>query len=202
MLGLPSNTEVNKQLPKTAIFRLFDSNSLPRERFDDDISRIVIVNELSSVTLNVAEGNNVKSIFALNVMLKRKDYDSRNIIALNKLIPQKMLFVLQKDDTIQLAVVHTQLITSDWYKAEEYKIQLAGLNLNTIWDNIVKQVGNIKIEDGNSLTEQIAVDAERAKKEKQIALLEKQCRLEKQTRKKYELHKLLLQLKEELNGSI
>lgn len=196
MLGLPSNTEVNKPLPKAAIFRLFGSRSLPRESFDYDISRIVIVNEVSSSTLNVAEGNEVKSIFVLNVILKRKDYDSRNIIALNKLIPQKMLFVLQKKDTIQLAVVHTQLITSDWYKAEEYKIQLAGLNLNTIWDNIVKQVGNIEIEDGNSLTEQIEVDAERAKKEKQIALLEKQCRLEKQTRKKYDLHKQISEIKE------
>ena len=196
MLGLPSNTEVNKPLPKAAIFRLFGSRSLPRESFDYDISRIVIVNEVSSSTLNVAEGNEVKSIFVLNVILKRKDYDSRNIIALNKLIPQKMLFILQSNEMIQLAVMYTQLIISDWFQSEEYKLLISGLNLDTVWENIVKQVGNIQIEEGHSLSEQIVVDAERAKMEKQIEVLEKRCRAEKQTHKKYELHKQMMDLKE------
>jgi len=194
MLALPFNTEVNKQLPKAAIYRSFDSHSLPRERFDSDVSKIVIVNELSPATLPVAEGNTVKSIFVLDVILKRKEYDARNIVALSKLIPQKMLFVLQKDDMIQLVVMHTQLIISDWNKMERYKLQLSGLNLDTIWENIVKQVGNIQLEEENTLTEQIATNAERIKIEKQIEMLEKRCRAERQAHKKYELHKQIIEL--------
>lgn len=194
MLALPSNTEVNKPLPKAAIYRSFDSHELPRERFDSDISKIVIVNELSPATLNIAEGSTVKSIFVLDVILKRKEYDYHNIAALSKLIHQKMLFVLQKDEMMQLAIMHTQLITSDWQRAEAYNLQLSGLNLDTVWENIVKQVGNIQLEDEKTLTEQIAANAERAKTEKQIELLEKRCREEKQTHKKYELYKQIMEL--------
>lgn len=196
MLGLPLDTEVNKQLPKAAIYRSFNSHLLPRERFDNDVSKIVIVNELSPATLHIPEGNAVKSIFVLNVMLKTREYDIRNIVTLNKLIPQKMLFILQANEMIQLAVMHTQLIISDWSQSEEYKLLISGLNLDTVWENIVKQVGNIQIEEGHSLSEQIAVDAERAKMEKQIEMLEKRCRAEKQTHKKYELHKQIIGLKE------
>lgn len=196
MLGLPLDTEVNKQLPKAAIYRSFNSHLLPRERFDNDVSKIVIVNELSPATLHIPEGNAVKSIFVLNVMLKTREYDIRNIVTLNKLIPQKMLFILQANEMIQLAVMHTQLIISDWSQSEEYKLLISGLNLDTVWENIVKQVGNIQIEEGHSLSEQIVVDAERAKMEKQIEMLEKRFRAEKQTHKKYELHKQIIGLKE------
>lgn len=196
MLGLPFSTEVNKQLPKAAIYRSFNSHLLSRERFDNDVSKIAIVNELSSATLHILEGNAVKSIFVLNVMLKTREYDIRNIVTLNKLIPQKMLFILQSNEMIQLAVMYTQLIISDWFQSEEYKLLISGLNLDTVWENIVKQVGNIQIEEGHSLSEQIVVDAERAKMEKQIEVLEKRCRAEKQTHKKYELHKQMMDLKE------
>jgi len=195
MLALPSNTEVNKQLPKAAIYRSFDSRSLPRERFENDISKIFIVNELSPATLHIAEGNSIKSIFVLNVLLKRKEYDARNILALSKLIPQKMLFVLQLEEMQQLAVMHTQLITSDWSPKEECKLQLFGLNLDTVWENIVKQVGHIQLEDNRTLTEQISANTERGKVVKQIEMLEKRCRAEKQSHKKYELHQQIIELK-------
>jgi len=194
MLGLPLKTEVNKPLPKTAIFRSFGSSSLPRERFDNDISRIAIVNELSPTTLNIEEGKTVKSIFVLEVMLKRKEYDCRNIGTLAKLIPQKMLFVLRMNDMMQLVVMYTQLIISDWYRTGDFKLQLFGLNLDTVWEHIVQQVGNIQIEDEHSLDEQIVADAERGKIEKQIEMLEKRCRAERQAHKKYELHKQIIEL--------
>lgn len=198
MLSLPLNTQVNKQLPKAAIYRSFNSNSLPRERFDNDVSKIVIANELSPATLHIAEGKTVKSIFVLNVSLKKKEYDARNIVLLNKLIPQTMLFVLQWNEMIQLAVTYKQLITSAWYQVDEYKLQLSGLNLDTVWENIVKQIGDIHLEGKNTLAEQIAADAEHAATIKQIEMLEKRCWAETQSHKKYELHKQITKLKEKL----
>lgn len=43
---------------------------------------------------------------------------------------------------------------------------------------------------------QIIVNVEWLKIEKQIEMLEKRCRAEKQTHKKYELHKQMMDLKE------
>ena len=47
MLGLPKSTEIKKQLPKTAIYTRFSMNAAAKEKFDSDISRLTIVNEVS-----------------------------------------------------------------------------------------------------------------------------------------------------------
>ena len=43
MLGLPKSTELNKLLPKKAIYAKFQMNTAQKERFDGEISRISIV---------------------------------------------------------------------------------------------------------------------------------------------------------------
>ena len=64
-----------------------------------------------------------------------------------------------------------------------------------VWDNIVVQIGRIDVEGGNSLEEQIAVDEEREKIQKEIARLEALARKEKQPRKKFELVQKIHSLK-------
>lgn len=61
------------------------------------------------------------------------------------------------------------------------------MNLDTVWENIVVQVGDVDIKEGNTLEEQIIVDEQQAKLQKEIARLEKQARAEKQPKKKFEL---------------
>ena len=107
---------------------------------------------------------------------------------------------MRYEDRIQLAVYHTKLITGIWANSEDYQITLKGLNLDKIWENIITDLGDITIEEGNSLDEQIAVDAAKSKLEKQIADLEKKARSEKQPRKRLELFEELKQLKSEFHA--
>lgn len=55
-----------------------------------------------------------------------------------------------------------------------------------------------KIDQGNTLDEQIAADEHRQKIEKEITKLEKQARAEKQPKKKFELAQQIKKLKDEL----
>ena len=123
--------------------------------------------------------------------MKRKDYDEKNIAMLSKLIPQNILFALQYEEQTQLAIYHTKLIRSDWKPTYETTICLTGLNLDTVWENIIKAIGEIQVQEGKTLTEQIQDDEQRAKLKKQIEELERKCRIEKQPRKRMELYNLL-----------
>jgi hypothetical protein len=67
--------------------------------------------------------------------------------------------------------------------------------LDTVWENLITQVGGIEIEQGHSLDEQIAADEQKAKLEKEIARLERQARNEKQPKKKFELVQEIKRLK-------
>ena len=200
MLGLPTATEVNRQLPKTLVYKQFTLTAQQRDRFDADISRMAIVNVVSPDTVpGLATGESVKSFYVLVVSLKRKDYDAKNIAMLAKLIPQHLLFALQYEDKIQLAIFQEKLFVSPWHNTSNLPVlSLNGLNLDRVWDNIVTTVGSFSIQGENTLKEQIKQDEKRTKLLKRIEMLEKRCRQEKQPRRKVELFEELKQLKNSL----
>lgn len=200
MLGLPKATEMSKQLPKKAVYAKFQLNTAAKDRVDADISRITIVNEITPDKVNIPAGNEVTSFFVLLVILKRKDFDEKTIAALSKLIPQNILFVLEYGDESKLAVYHTKLMQTDWKKTEEQQIEIKGLNLDKVWENIVVAVGSISIEQGKSLNEQIVIDDKRRKIKKEIDKLEKKARAEKQPKKKYEMVQRLREYQKKLEG--
>lgn len=200
MLGLPKSTELSKMLPKKAIYAKFQMNTAAKEKIDSDISRITIVNEISASKINIAEGTNVKSFFVMLVSLKKKEFDERNIITISKLIPQNMLMVLECDNEAKIAVYHSSLMQTDWKPKDELKIELKGLNLDAVWENIIVQIGGLSIEKGNTLDEQIAIDEKKAKLNKEIERIEKLARTEKQPKKKFELASQVKTLKKELDS--
>lgn len=187
MYGLPPSTEAKKQLPKKAIYAKFDLKPAQRESFDADVSTLYIVGVVSPRTVPaIAEGEEVKEFYVVSVQLKRKEYDSKNIALLTKLIPQRMVLALHHGDEVQFAIHHTKLITSAWqlFTLNSSLFTLEGLTLDTAWENIVKSIGRIEVEEGNTLTEQIATDDKRAKLLSQIATLERKMASEKQPRRK------------------
>ena len=107
MFGLPTHTEVGTQLPKKSIYAKFAMNTAEKEKFDADISRIVIANAVDG--RHVAEGEKVKSFYVLAVQLKRKEYDSKNIVSLVKLINQNILFALTYENEVGADKLYEQL---------------------------------------------------------------------------------------------
>lgn len=201
MFGLPQTTEVRKQLPKKAIYQKFDLKPSQRVSFDADISRLDIVAVVSQKTLPaLSEGNDVREIYVIAVQLKCKEYDTKNITLLTKLIPQRMVFALQFDEQTQFAIYHTKLITSEWQfqSSNSSFLTLQGLNLDVVWENIVKSIGQIEVESGNTLTEQIATNDQREKLLAQIKLLERRMVTEKQPRKKRDLFEHIKKLKNQI----
>lgn len=198
MLGLPKSTELNKLLPKKAIYAKFQMNTAAKERFDAEISRISIVDEISPRTVGIAEGEAVKSVFVLLVALKRRDFQSATIAQISKLVDQNMLLILEYDGMQKLAIYHTKLIQTDWKPAGDCIVTLKGLDLDAVWEDLIVQVGGITIAQGNTLDQQIAADEKRAKLEKEIARLEKLARSEKQPKKKFELVQQINHLRTQL----
>lgn len=199
MYGLPISTERKKQLPKKAIYAKFDLKPSQRESFDADIARIDIVAVVSSATVPaLSERAEIKEFYLLAVQMKRKEYDAKNIALLTKLIPQKMVLALQYEELTQFAIYHTKLISSSWQPTEDAALPLSGLNLDTVWENIVKSIGHIEVEGGNTLTEQITANEQRTKLLAQITTLERKMASEKQPRRKREYFEQIKKLKNQI----
>ena len=199
MFQLPPATAINKPLFKKAVFEKFNLKAAERDRFDADISRMVLVARVSTATVPaLTKGKEIEGFYVLQVALKRKDYDSKNILMLQKLIPQKLIFALQYDDQTQFCIFHTRLQQSAWMPTDETTITLQGLTPDDVWNNIVANIGGIDATSEESIEEQIIQREQREKLLRQIESLEKQCRTEKQTRKKYELHQQIQELKSKI----
>lgn len=199
MYGLPPSTIINRPLYKKVVFEKFNLKTAERDRFDADVSRMLLVADVSPKKIpTLRDGKEVVVFYVLQVLLKHREYDDKNIILLDKLIPQKMVFALQYDGDTRFCVFHTRLLQSEWMRSEDAIIMLKGLSLDDVWNNIVVSIGRLDATAEESIEKQILHREERDKLLQQIEALEKRCRMEKQTRKKFELHQQLIKLKEEI----
>lgn len=201
MLNLPEVTELRKALPKAQIYRKFELTNAQQTRFDADISRIDIVNEVSTRTIPaIQEGQKVKSFYILSVTLKTKDYEPKNIERIAKLIPQNMVFALQFEEEIQLAVFCEKLFTTEWMPEAKANVEITGLNFDEVWGNIIKKIEGGEWNNDLTLEENIEIKEKQEKLQKEIDRLEKLARKEVQSKKKFELVNKKRKLEEELNN--
>lgn len=199
MLNLPEITQLQKPLPKAQIYRKFQLTNAQQTKFDADISRIDIVNEVSARTIpSIQEGEKVKSFYILSVTLKTKDYEQKNIERIAKLIPQNMVFALQFEEEVQLAVFCEKVFTTEWMPETKASIQLTGLNFDDVWENIIKKIEGGEWNNDLSLEENIVLKEQKEKLQKEIEKLEKLARKESQPKKKFELVSQKRKLEEEL----
>lgn len=198
--GLPSSTEIRKPVHKKMLYAKFPTelSGEKRKQFDDDIGRIIITNEISPVSVNIKEGEQVKSIFVLQVELKNKAYNERNIVLIAKLFGQHLLIVLKYADEVQFATYQTRLLHSEWMEVDNACVKLSGLDLDAVWENLVTKVSGIVVTDEHSLDEQIVIEQEKVKLLKQIEELDRKARKETQAKKKFEMFQRLKEYRKRL----
>ena len=200
MFGLPESTEIRKPVPKTILYEKFPAELTGNRKksFENDISRILVVNEISSASVNIHEGDEVRAIFAVLIELKNKDYNEKNIALIAKLFGQRLLIILHHQNEYQLAIYQTKVLCSEWFDNEKETLRLDGLTLDNVWQNLVSQVSGIVPQYERTLDEQIELEGEKDKLKKQIERLEAQAKRESQSKKKYELHEKILECKAKL----
>lgn len=198
MLGLPESTEVRQFISKAAIYRKFELNNSQQTSFDEDIKKITIVNEISNQTVKLS-GNDENSFFVLEVQLKHKNYDKKNIERLSKLIDQNILLLLTYEDEARLAVFKTILHETEWEQLENINLILTGLSFDALWENVIRTVGGIETQEESTLEEQITSNIEKAKIQKQIDVLKKKMKSEKQFNRQIEIKAKIKKLEGMIN---
>ena len=197
MLGLPESTVVRQFISKAAIYRKFELNNSQQASFDEDIKKITIVNEISSQTVKLP-GNDENSFFVLEVQLKNKIYDKKNIERLSKLIDQNILLVLTYEDEAKLAVFKTILHETEWKTLENINLTLTGLSFDALWENVIRTVEGIETQEEITLEEQIEIKIEDEKILKEIEKLKAKLRKEKQFNRKVEINEEIRKLEDKI----
>ncbi|MCI6586473.1 MAG: DUF4391 domain-containing protein [Oscillibacter sp.] len=215
MLGFPVSTEFNKRIPKQKFYENLDVSPTLRRVFVDQIHLVYWRNKLAASTLNIAAGESVTEIEVFEVRLNEPLLDEAVLKQIDKEIPYHILFILTCDGKAQAWIGYKEAAASgssafkvnryyhtDWMAEEELQLHIDGLNMDTVYESLVRQIAGDKLqtESGESLKESVERDEKKKQLEKQIAALESKMRKEKQLNRQMEMNAELKKLREELEG--
>lgn len=196
-MTFPKSTTVNKIMPKEAFYKNLTLKPEVKNAFVSDIKRIVWKNKLSADTLNIEKGETVTEILVLHIELKVKNYNPKILETVSKNNSHNILYILTFENETQIALFYNKLYKTEW-KQGEVEIELNGLDMDSVWENLVKTLACGEWNDDLSLDDNLALHEQRLKLEKEITKLEKQARNEKQPNKKFALAQKIKKLKEGL----
>lgn len=210
MLGFPVSTEFNKRIPKQKFYENLDVSPTLRRVFVDQIRIVYWRNKLAASTLNIAAGEVVSEVELFEVRLNEPLLDEAVLKQIDKEIPYHLLFILTCDGKAQAWIGYKEAAASgsntfkvsryyhtDWMAEEELQLHIDGLNMDAVYESLVRQIAGDKLlsESGESLKESVERDEKKKQLEKQIAALESKIRREKQLNRQMEMNVELKRIK-------
>lgn len=212
MLGFPQTTEFNKRIPKQKLYENMEVSPALKRVFVERIKLIHWRNKLAVSTMNIAPGEAVTEIEVIEIKLASPQLNEAVLRQIDKEIPYHILFILSFDGKVQAwtgykeateggnkAFKVNKYYHTEWIPEYELNLKIEGLNMDAVWENLIIQVGGVEVGQGKSLDEQIQIDDQKAKLQKEIEKLEKQAWNEKQPNKKFQLAQQVKMLKEQFD---
>ena len=212
MLDFPRTTEFNKRIPKQKFYENLTISPVLRRVFIDQIRMVYWKNKLATSTLNIAAGEAVTEIEVFEVRLNELLLDEAVLKQIDKEIPYHLLFILTCDGKAQAWIGYKEAAASgsnafkvsryyhtDWMPESELQFQINGLDMDAVYENLVRQIAGDALgsESGESLQASVERDEKRRQLEKQIAALEAKMRKEKQLNRRIEINTELKRLRKE-----
>ena len=213
MLSFPETTEFNRRIPKQKFYENLEVTPAVRRIFSEQIKGIYWRNKIAADTLNLAPGEAVTELEVFEIQLNQSTLDEAVLRQIDREIPYHILFVLTYGDKAQAWIGYKEAAASgtaafkvdryyhtEWTAADKLSLRLEGLNMDAVYEGLVRQIAGDTLTDtgGETLKEAVDRSKERAALEKKIAALEKKIRNEKQFNRQVEMNAELKRLKRAL----
>ena len=215
MLEFPASTEFGKRIPKQKFYENLDVSPTLRRVFVDQIRIVYWRNKLAASTLNIAAGEVVSEVEVFEVRLNEPQLDEAVLKQIDKEIPYHILFILTCDGKAQAWIGYKEAAASgsnafkvsryyhtDWMPEDELQLRIDGLNMDTVYESLVRQIAGDKLQadSGESLKESVERDEKIKNLKKQIEVIQGKIRKEKQLNVQMKLNGELKKLKKELEN--
>ena len=211
MLGLPKATEFNRRIPKAKFYENINITTSLKRLFVDQIKNIYWRNKIASTTTNLIDGKYVTEIEVFEVNLNNSQVDIDLFKFIDSVIPYHILYILEYNGKYQTWIGYKESTNiekkiskinryyhTNWLEETELIVKLEGLNLDDVYENLVRQIAGDKLQSDNS-SESLKQSVERNKEietlQKQISILQNKIRKEKQLNKQIEMNTELKNLR-------
>lgn len=210
VLCLPKETVFGRRIPKQKFYEHLNVDLRTKQLFVDQIKLITWANKLSPETMNIAPGQMVQEIELFRLTLQGAELNRQVLFLMDKQIPYHILFLLERPDgSICLHVTYKEASQSgsnafqlkqsyhtEWMQPEDLSLNLTALDMDALYESIVRQIAGdaIAASNGESLREAVEQTQKREKLEKQITQLKAKMKKEKQLGRQMELRREIMRL--------
>lgn len=212
MFKLPEATLYNKKIPKNKFYEKLKAGKRLKEMFINQVEKIVWKHKISKDTVNIEPTKEIPEIQIFEVHLKKKELSKEILENIDRAVPYPVLFLLIYDKEARCAVsfkkpskkkqeryVVEQYFFSDWKKANEISFDfLKGLNLKTVYENVIKNLIPEEEIDSKNLEEVVERQKIAEKLRGEIELIESRVNKEVHFKRKVKLNLKLQQKQKEL----
>lgn len=211
MLGLPKSTEFNKRIPKQKFYENMNISSALKKTFIEQIKSIYWINKIAPSTISIESGSEVTEIEVFEIKLNSNVIDEQLLKQIDKVIPYHILYLLEFQDKYQVWICYKEITNksnkvnnyyhTEWLNIEEVNLKIDGLNMDSVYENFVRQIAGDILNQNNQETLSESIDrSENIKQlEKQIEALQVKIRKEKQLNRQMEMNAELKRLRKELD---
>lgn len=200
MLGLPTHTEIAKTIFKKNILASYEGRNSVRDKFNAEIDRIKIVNELSPRSLPIEASPTIPGVFVIAATLKEKHISETTIDLLFSLIKQKIILLLIYENEGQLVIFHEKKFKSDWFGLQSYKLQVSALSMDQLWKDLVFEISGLNKNSEADLSQQIKDEERKVELKQKLDKLNCQIKRIKTPARQFELYKQIKEIERELNS--
>jgi len=215
MIELPASTLFNRRIPKQKFYDNLSVAPQLKRVFTEQINLITWQNKIAPTTANIASGQTVKEIEVLSIELNQQSLDTKALSLIDKEIPYHILFLLEFKDLVQAWIAYKEAnevksgnfksgvyYHTEWLPQESLVLRLYGLNMDSVYENFIRQIGGNKLGENSDTDIKEAVNRyeQRQKLLQEIDALERKIQNEKQFNRQVELNSDLKKLRIKIEG--
>ena len=212
MLTFPKSAAFGRRFPKQKFYEYLEVDPQVKHLLVEQVKLIVWAYKLPPQTVNLSPGQAVGEIQVFQLALTGPELDERVTQLMDRQIPYHLLFLLERPDGLQRlrigykeasqsghnAFQLRQSYQTDWARPEDLSLDLTALDMDGLYESIVRQIAGDAITAPEAETLKAAVEQtqEKEKRLRQIEALRAKMKKEKSLAKQMEIRREIMRLEE------
>lgn len=211
ILNFPSTTIVNKPVPKNAFYGRSSDSSL-REFLTREFESIVWLYKFAPATINVEDGEYVHEIDVFYCRMKEDKYSIKPFSAMDELLPRHTVFIIEYGEKFDLLMHHKEISfvhgEQKWkcgvseiqrdIRIDADTLNIQGQSMDAVYNGLLSQISGLSASTREEYKEQVDLRKQIEFLWKQVTVLQKKIKAEKQFNRQMELSAEMRKLKKEI----
>ena len=206
LFDYPTKARFGRKIPKSKLYENASANTKLKDKFVNQIEKIVWQYKLAPNTLNLDATNKVPEIQVFDIFLKTKEVDQTLLEVIDKAIPLPIIFQIHRDNKVKVKAAYKRpsgsannkwviesYFESEWLDKDTAKQPMPqALDLGKLYEQILKSLMPVEVTSSKTmqtLDEQVGIINQISSLQKELDKLNSKYKKEKQANRQFEIHK-------------